>query len=329
MNYNCTLINFVSDDRMVELLGDDHSFIIEPCGDVEISIKACSMFNDLMKGKYGKVYDEDDIQVITQYQDPKKLWAAPILNKPIQELLRRDDKLLYKYLDNPFYLNDRVIHVKRNCYELKRYKRITSSKYEEVVTFGAVNGEMGKIIGIVRSDMIEIKEFDPDSFVATTDRDKELLEKWEKKRDSLRDDSQVSNDSIYFVVVQYYDTDLCEDVVVLYRARDHKVYGGYGVEEGKVFDGGDLRYLELAYALSAHKMQGSQSKAVIAVFGSNGSPQFVNRNMINVIITISEEFVGLIGSVNGNDSAITKGRKYVSPKKRDDILGVLAGEVEI
>lgn len=329
VNYNCTLINFVSDDRMVELLGDDHSFIIEPCGDVEISIKACSMFNDLMNGKYGKVYDEDDIQVITQYQDPKKLWAAPILNKPIQELLRRDDKLLYKYLDNPFYLNDRVIHVKRNCYELKRYRRITSSKYEEVVTFGAVNGEMGKIIGIVRSDMIEIKEFDPNSFVTTTDRDKELLEKWEKKRDSLRDDSQVSNDSIYFVVVQYYDTDLCEDVVVLYRARDHKVYGGYGVEEGKVFDGGDLRYLELAYALSAHKMQGSQSKAVIAVFGSTGSPQFVNRNMINVIITRSEEFVGLIGSVKGDNSAITKGRKYVSPKKRDDILGVLAGEVEI
>ena len=100
-------------------------------------------------------------------------------------------------------------------------------------------------------------------------------------------------------------------------------------ESGVVFEGADLSLLDLAYALTAHKMQGSQSKAVIAVFGRNGSPEFVNRNMINVIITRSEEFVALIGSVSGKDSAITRGRTHVSPRKRNDILGVLAGEVEL
>ena len=65
------------------------------------------------------------------------------------------------------------------------------------------------------------------------------------------------------------------------------------------------------------------------MFGSAGSPMFVNRNMINVIFTRSQEFVGAIGSVSGKDSAIGKGRKYKSPRVRGDILGILAGEVSV
>ena len=102
-----------------------------------------------------------------------------------------------------------------------------------------------------------------------------------------------------------------------------------GYDNIMYLEGKDLGNLELAYALTAHKMQGSQSKAIIAVFGRSGSPMFVNRNMINVIITRSQEFVGLIGSVEGSNSAIERGRVNVSPRKRNDILGVLAGEVEI
>lgn len=123
-----------------------------------------------------------------------------------------------------------------------------------------------------------------------------------ERADDLRDDSSFYGEEFYFVVVKYYDTDLHKDVYVLYRAHSKTVVNGY--DNIMYLEGKDLGNLELAYALTAHKMQGSQSKAVIAVFGRSGSPMFVNRNMINVIITRSQEFVGLIGSVEGSNTQL-------------------------
>lgn len=332
VNYNCLLINFLSDSNVVNLKFDNDTFVGVDCDDEMIPSKTCKMFQDLMSGVYGgKKYAEDEIQVITEYQDPKKSWAAPVLNPPIQEFLRRDDKLLFQNTDRKFYQNDRVIHVKRNSYEMKRYERVSGTTLREVVTFGAVNGEVGKLIGICRSDMVTLIPFDSEEYKKEIKGDKtkeKLLERWEEKCDDLRDDTAFSDESFYFVMVQYYDTDLHKDVIVLYRTHC-KSTSGFVMDEMKYLEGKDLGNLELAYALTAHKMQGSQSKAVIAVFGKGCSPQFVNRNMINVIITRSQEFVGLIGSVTGEGSAIERGRVNVSPSKRDDILGVLAGEVEL
>ena len=327
VNYNCLLINFLSDMAPEPLKGDKDTFIIDSCDDVAIPEHACKMFKDLMSGVYGsKNYDEDDIQVITQYQDPKKSWSAPVLNPPLQKFLRQNDRLLFQNTDRDFYQNDRVIHVKRNSYEMKRYD-MEGSKFTEVMTFGAVNGEVGKLVGIVRSDRVSIYPFNSNTYKPKNEEEKALLERYQEREDDLRDDGSFYGEEFYFVVVKYYDTDLHKDVYVLYRAHVKEVVNGY--DNIMYLEGRDLGNLELAYALTAHKMQGSQAKAVIAVFGRGGSPMFVNRNMINVIITRSQEFVGLIGSVEGKGSAIERGRVNVSPRKRNDILGVLAGEVEV
>lgn len=331
VNYNSLLINFVSDGRVVDLKGDESSFVIRDCADEMISVEVLKMFKELMNGKYGKEYLEDDIQVITQYQNPEKMWSAPVLNPPIQAFLRQGDKMLFRHVDRKFYKNDRVIHLKKNSYEMRRYEMVSPTVFKEVVTFGAVNGEVGKMVGVYQSDMVTIYPFDSKGFENKKDitpDEKKLLEKWREKEDSLRDDMSFSDKEFYFVVVQYYDNDLHRDVYVLYRAhcRPESTFGSFGE---KVFEGGDLQNLDLAYALTAHKMQGSQGKAIIACFGKKSSPEFVNRNMINVIITRSQDFVGMVGSITGYDSAVTKGRLHVSPRVRDDILGVLAGEVEL
>lgn len=327
VNYNCLLVNFLSGVAPEPLKGDKDTFIIDGCDDTLIPDHTCRMFKDLMNGVYGnKKYEEDDIQVITQYQDPKKSWSAPVLNPPLQKFLRQNDRLLFQNNDRDFYQNDRVIHVKRNSYEMKRYE-MTGNVFKEVMTFGAVNGEVGKLVGIVRSDRVSIYPFDSNTYKPKDDEEAKLLERYREREDDLRDDSSFYGEEFYFVVVKYYDTDLHRDVYVLYRAHSKTVVNGY--DNIMYLEGKDLGNLELAYALTAHKMQGSQSKAVIAVFGRSGSPMFVNRNMINVIITRSQEFVGLIGSVEGSNSAIERGRVNVSPRKRNDILGVLAGEVEI
>ena len=62
---------------------------------------------------------------------------------------------------------------------------------------------------------------------------------------------------------------------------------------------------------------------VILPFGTQCSPTFINRNMINTMITRSQEVVCMVGSVKGPDSPVTEGRKYTSKTDCKDILTVL------
>ena len=73
-----------------------------------------------------------------------------------------------------------------------------------------------------------------------------------------------------------------------------------------------------------HKMQGSQSPVVILPFGSSCNPMFVNRNMINTMVTRAQEVVCCVGKVKDMDSPINKGRKFVSAVKCSDALTLLA-----
>mgnify|MGYP000810570807 FL=1 len=173
----------------------------------------------------GKTYLEDDIQVISGYQTDKYSFSVPNLNPPIQKLLRSNDRLLFKYADRDFYMNDRVIHLKKNDYSMQRYVETDKDVFTPVATFGMVNGEVGKLVGVVRSDMVRIYGFSADNcksgvgvyeYVNEDDLN-DMLSKRTAKEDDLRDDIRFKNSSNYFVKVEVYDSELKKDVVVLYR----------------------------------------------------------------------------------------------------------------
>lgn len=317
VNYNCTILNHLSDSVVVELKYDDKTFIANECNDSEIPIKVTSMFSGFMSGKYGGVkYEEDDIQVITGYQKEGITFSTSALNTPLHSLLRKNDRVLYKYLDRDFCMGERVIHLRRNAYEMPRYTTTDKVTFTEEVAFGVVNGEMGKIIGVVRSDMC--------TFLPMKDKEEmsdielEILDRRSERE--VLDNSIFKSDKIYFVVVEIYDVDLKKNVVALYRAN--LVDDSTGI---LCFEGGDLSYLDYAYALTTHKMQGSQSKVVIAALGSASNPEFINRNMINTILTRSQGIVGIVGSIKGSESAINLGRRNKSAEYCKDILSILVG----
>lgn len=316
INYNCGLLNFASDGVVAELQeGDD--FKIVGCRDAEIQSEVVGMFRNMLFR-----YDEDEIQVVTGYQTEKYPWSTYQLNPLLQKLLRKPKDLLYRYNDRNFMRGDRVIHINRNAYDMPRFRLQEGgmNHFEEVVTFGVVNGEVGKIVGYVKSTDCTIFSWVDEGDSEDSDM-QALIEKRRNTSVSIRKESGYRDEHLYFVIVQVYDVDLCEDVYLLYHANYRE---GASYDYSMVFSGGDLGYLDLAYALTTHKMQGSQSKAIIIPLGSSSSSKFMNRNMLNTMITRASDEVALIGSVVGKSSALTNGRRVTSISEGNDILSILA-----
>ena len=343
VNYNTSLVNFVSTPTMKELLYDDKTFIARSCQDEAIPKAVSSVWKEFMSSGI----DEKDIQVITGYraagEGSRKYSECSVLNPILQEMLRagRDPQLFQTRYGNIYYKEDRLIHLENN-YDIRRYVYAGSKGdkhyFREVVTSGIVNGEIEYLKGIYPASSVVVEEFEDDFLELRVgkgeeyhDIDKEflrgLLEARELREDKLRDDDTFfkkcaeSGDKKHFVAVgEVYDTDLKTTVYVFYRMSKKSGLDGYDYMAGM-----DLSKFDLAYALTTHKMQGSQSKAVILPFSSKSSPKFINRNMINTMITRSQGIVACIGSILGPDSVLNQGRKEVSRTDQKDILAYLTG----
>ena len=335
VNYNTTLVNFLSDGLPAPLLYDEKTFIARPCSNVDIQSTVVQAFAGFMNGSLnGTKYTEDDIQVITGYQKETKVTATSRLNSALQNLLRRNSKLLFVREKRNgeaknYYRGDRIIYINSNSYDICRYITDGSNTFKTVVTTGIVNGDVGKLVGVLSSEEIKFLDCRLSDYAEgadlrgklTDDAIKELFDKRDERKDTLRKDSAYKGKGLYFVVIQLYDTDLCRDVLVFLRARGKDVNGTLALS------GGDLDNLDLAYALTCHKMQGSQSPVVIIPLEKGSYSQFINRNMINTMITRSQGIVCLVGDIMGRNSALDNGRKCVSSTESHDLLSVLTGDI--
>ena len=335
VNYNTTLINFMSDGLPAPLMYDDKTFIARPCSNIDIQNSVVQAFASFMNGSMnGTKYKEDDIQIITGYQKETKVTSIARLNPALQKLLRRNSPLLFVREKRngeakSYYKGDRIIYINSNSYDICRYIPDGSTAFKTVVTTGIVNGDVGKLVGVLKSEDIKFLDCRVSDYMEgsklrgnlTDDAIKELFDKREERKDTLRKDSAYKGKDLYFVVIQLYDTDLCQDVLVFLRARGKDVGGTLALS------GGDLDNLDLAYALTCHKMQGSQSPVVIIPLEKGSYSQFINRNMINTMITRSQGIVCLIGDIIGRGSALDSGRKCVSSTESHDLLSVLTGDI--
>lgn len=308
ITYNSNVINEYSELTNWKDLKETDDFKIIPCS--EDAIKR--LVNLICKYHLNKISDTeyqelcnmtgrtdflsrdgiepDDIQVVTPVGKEAYTWGTyqlnDVLRKTFNDVKGYDNFFKYQVSDNykgtKFAIGDRVIHTNKNVYSMQWYSSVENGVLQKRYGFGISNGEVGKIVGILKADECIIEnEVD------------EIPEDFEYPL-SLRDDNIFIDDGNYFIAVEYFDYITDSKFYILYRAEEN-----LNVDNSDCIAlvGDDLKMMSLFYAGTVHKMQGSQSKLVISIIGKVNFSGFITRNMLYTGVTRASEGVYLIGSV--------------------------------
>lgn len=258
------------------------------------------------------VLNPDDIQIITPVN--KNIWGTIELNKSLQDIFnpkkRGQAVVTYSRLPNQrteLRVNDRVMHTRVNQRDRDRFIHVKDNMFILEKTKGVCNGDVGKIKGFFFAKDLDFSE------MASEDR-------------RNIESNYRGTDNTLYVGVEY--TDVSEEsgeaitFVILYRAELLTKSGGFMDVMSR-----DLYNVELAYASTVHKLQGSQRKLIICVFlpigGGKAVSTFISRNLINTAITRASESVYMIGDILGANSTVNKGRRVKQTEIRNVLLDYL------
>ena len=321
---NSNYINEYSDSDNWRNLESSKDFVLAPCNeqrltDLTVDIvkyylnddtalteeELCKKL-DIVEMPYIKDLTPDDIQVVTPLAKSTYTWGANKLNDVLQPIFNKEksrDKICF-YQTTPnsprqkYVIGDRVIHTSRNMYAMQWYAKCENGKMYKRFGFGINNGEVGKIVGFVRACDCE--------FFAEVDAEPEDF----RYPDNLRDDSTYCEFRDFFLIVKYYDYLSDSDFYILYRCQENLDCDS---SEGVVLKGEDFTMLNLFYAGTCHKMQGSQARLILAPLGVVNFAGFITRNMMYTLYTRAIDCVITYGSVdNTPTSMLTRARQVVS-----------------
>lgn len=247
---------------------DDFEYI--QCGDDSIQRICINQVNRFIN----EGYDRDDIQVVSPLSVARYPWGTTKMNEVLQPVFNsnRGFKVTYTLGFTKFILGDRVIHTKVNSYGLQWYKYDGKGQFTKIYGCGVCNGDVGKFVGVF--DNIQIR---PESTPKP--------EGFEYHKTLRNDDSWSGS----FVCVKYYDYMSDDDFYVLYRCRETAEHE---------YKGEDLAMLELFYAGTTHKLQGSQAKVVLCLLGTVNFDGFISRNMLYTQITRGIDKCVVIGKIS-------------------------------
>ena len=74
------------------------------------------------------------------------------------------------------------------------------------------------------------------------------------------------------------------------------------------FSSPDMNQIQLAYAITVHKSQGSQYPVIIFPIAGSDRASFVNRNMVYTAISRAQKAVVMVGEVNAVGAGLSSSR---------------------
>ena len=230
-----------------------------------------------------------DIQVISPVSTDKYDWGTQKMNEYLQSLYNKasiDDTLRQKRYSKYvlFKVNDPVIHMENN-YEMQHYT--WDNFILEEGDKGIRNGEIGYIKKIWNGE--ELSDY-------VTDKESELY-------------MNCRRPNAIILEVEY--TTAGDTYSIFYHCRNAMRDGGIGVEGWEV-QGGNLSSIQLAYAITVHKMQGSQAKHIIILWYRMMNKEFLSRNMLYTACTRAQKTVRLLC----DPAIVEQARRVISSDKR-------------
>lgn len=253
--------------------------------------------------------DANELMIITPVKNKVYNWGTQRLNEKLQPIFNHvTSETQYVYTkekdtehERRFYIGDKVIHL-TNCATAPRYRCVdkTTNTFEVIEDkkdfVGIMNGEVGFIKYICDGANITFGNINLTK-IESNAIEEQMAEKRKRK---------------IYVFVEYTDVDVTtnkrESFLICYalvKKRGNKELvqntKGYCVESFA-----DMP-VDLAYALTVHKLEGSQAKITICLlFDIKYNTDFLNANLIQTMLTRAREGVYFIGDIQG---AFTKARK--------------------
>lgn len=276
--------------------------ILEVCG-YHLGQEANGSFRPLSSDQLTTSMSPDDIQVISPLN--KDSWGTVNLNRHLQNIFnpRKTGDQSVVFSRGPedsieFRIGDRVVHIRSNQPDRTRLRQLDTNSFVMDETKGIYNAEQGKVVGFFKAKDLD---FSHDS----------------KENEHTLADQFRGNEDVMFLGVRFRDLDEATgdtiSFIILYRME---VINFGGMQINVISH--DLRDLDLAYALTVHKLQGSEAKLVVVVILPIWG-DFISRNLIYTAITRGKQGCYLIGDVVGNTSAVNKGRRVEQVSRRVSI----------
>lgn len=309
-----TIDDLVDTDDFRIIHETDHKKVVNYVADICMYHLGKGKILDYSPVKNVQTLNADDIQVISPVTNPKFEWGATQLNLVLQDIFNpRDPKQFYvktkkdKTTEIEFRFNDRVIHTKNesDCSRLTKTGKNSFERFafetrgsDDDKSKGIMNGDVGKIEGLYHATDLDFSD---------SDFAKELQDEFN------------GNENVYYLAVKYKDVDLGSgenlDFIVLYRLELlQKISNCFNVISY------ELAHLDLAYALTTHKLQGSQAKLTISVILPVRTRGFISRNMIYTMLTRAQKSGYVLGDVLGRNSAVNQGRRIEQTSLRTSVL---------
>ena len=277
-------------------------FKIIPCAEMEVP----AVMNSILLQRLQAAGSLDMVQIVTPMRKDGVSWGSSALNTTLRNLFNPDTQKSntkkVKYYNNTkecmFCIGDRVVNLKNHAnairfdYSVGQGVCVLSETMSG--TAGVMNGDIGILRDIVPSMSTEVT-VTGDTYVRRADNIWYALVEYE-------DVDPESGNVIHFCIK--YDLELLPDTIAMPSSTE------IWCTEMSVAE------LELAFALTVHKMQGSQSTTVIfPVFSLGYNSTFISSNLVYTAWTRAIEDLIVVGST----AAINEAKRIVLLSRRTSI----------
>ena len=241
----------------------------------------------------------EDIQVVSPIKAANKVYSTINLNTQLRDLFNPFDgsakRIFWKEgsTQREFRVGDRVINTQNNAGATRYYEE--NGEYWPFETTGVMNGDVGISRDIV--DGVDMR-FGLDTAAKRTSKRRQMD---------------------CYILVDYVDVDLEKNIPVTYTIayevfKDMDNIGTIGC----IYATGAAiasTSLELAYALTVHKMEGSEAKLVIFPCFAMGTSDFMSNNLVYTAMTRARKGLYMLGDVT-NEQYMSQMRNCTLIDKR-------------